>query len=385
MAYETTSNVGGIETRAPVLVGIFNDAGDAHSAITQLRENGFTSNQIGAAFRDRFERESDAGYAGSEAAGGAGRRHESWWEKLKDAFRFDESKEARRRDSAELDNAALNTERTSPTLDHEQYEDEQYEYELTGSDLEGSLAGTGVPRDRAANLTRNLRPGGAIVTVRAEDRTAEAERILSANHGLIRYEDVPGARGDTPGKADIAPAAPAGAATGVSTTAAAQVTPATGEAADTAYADRRPLDPSSSAVDRVQLFGEVLRVHKERVSRGEVRLRKDVVTENQTIQVPVTREELVLERVAVQGDTPAPNANIGEQQEVRVPLSGETLRTEKEPVLREEVVVSKREVTDMETVDSDVRREELRVDREGAAKPATAENPAVDNRDRRRA
>ena len=73
----------------------------------------------------------------------------------------------------------------------------------------------------------------------------------------------------------------------------------------------------------MQLFGEVLRVHKERINQREVRVRKDVITENQTIDVPVMREELVLERVAVSGNTPAPSANIGRGQEIRVPLSEE--------------------------------------------------------------
>jgi uncharacterized protein (TIGR02271 family) len=134
------------------------------------------------------------------------------------------------------------------------------------------------------------------------------------------------------------------------------------EITDTGFVDRRPVDAENRAVDRVQLFGEVLRVHKERINRGEVRVRKDVVTENQTIEVPVMREELVLERVAVSGNTPAPSANIGRGQEIRVPLSEEKVRLEKQPVLREEVNVGKREVADVERVSADVRREELRVD-----------------------
>ena len=114
--------------------------------------------------------------------------------------------------------------------------------------------------------------------------------------------------------------------------------------------------------DRLQLFGEVLRVHKERISRGEVRVRKDVVTENQTIEVPVTREELVLERVAVSPNTPASSANIGRSQEIRVPLSEDSVRVEKQPVVREEVIVGKREVSDVARVGDEVRHEELRVD-----------------------
>ena len=45
-----------------------------------------------------------------------------------------------------------------------------------------------------------------------------------------------------------------------------------------------------------------------------------------------------------------------------MPLSEEKVRLEKQPVVREEVNVSKREVADVERVNADVRREELRVD-----------------------
>jgi uncharacterized protein (TIGR02271 family) len=105
-----------------------------------------------------------------------------------------------------------------------------------------------------------------------------------------------------------------------------------------------------------------LRVHKERINRGEVRIHKDVVTENQTIEVPVTREELVLERVPVSGTSPVPSSSIGSAQEIRVPLTEETVRLEKQAVVREEVLVGKREVENVATVGDAVRREELRVD-----------------------
>ncbi|HWY71563.1 MAG TPA: YsnF/AvaK domain-containing protein [Terriglobales bacterium] len=79
---------------------------------------------------------------------------------------------------------------------------------------------------------------------------------------------------------------------------------------------------------RIQLLSEVLRVHKERVSKGEVRFRKEVVTENQTVEVPVTREELVIDRIPAQAGTPASEA-IGSNQEIRVPLSEEEVRVER--------------------------------------------------------
>src|SRR5947208_15842521 len=80
----------------------------------------------------------------------------------------------------------------------------------------------------------------------------------------------------------------------------------------------------------------MLRTYKERVQRGEVRLRKEVVTESQSIQVPVTREELVIERTPGSGQV---TGEIGRDEEIRVPLSEERVRVEKQPVVNEEVRV----------------------------------------------
>jgi uncharacterized protein (TIGR02271 family) len=345
MAYETTSNAGGVGTPTQVVVGLFKNASDAHRAVTQLRAQGFGPAQIGAAFRG-LERDSylDPSDASAVPAGTVQHERENWWEKLKDAFRSDDRVERRR----EARDAAADT-----SFEPETYSRADYEYDLESDDFQGSLAGTGIPSERAAYLTESLEPGGAIVTVHDANRAEEAEEILAANHARVRYEDI--GQGEVVGTG----------AEEIDEAHAERIDPAdsTGrEITDTGYADRRPVDADTRAVERVQLFGEVLRVHKERINRGEVRVRKDVITENQTIEVPVMREELVLERVAVSENTPASSANIGGSQEIRVPLSEEKVRLEKQPVVREEVSVGKRQVAGVETVNADVRREELRVD-----------------------
>jgi uncharacterized protein (TIGR02271 family) len=403
MAYEVQSNPGGVVTATQVVVGLFKNAIDAHQALTELRAQGFNSSQIGAAFRSRasdsYLDPSDAGAVSTETVR---REHENWWDKVKDAFRSDDSVE-RRRESR--DAAAAGT-----SFEPELYSRGDYEYDLADDDFEGSLAGTGIPADRASYLTRSLEPGGAIVTVHDANRVAEAEQILAANNARVRYEDlaqdeVIGNRAvetdedqidtadstgqeitDT-GYVDRRPVGNLDRADDLDQIDAADSTRR--EIADTGYLDRRPVgdanrvDDADPRVERVQLFGEVLRVHKERISRGEVRVRKDVVTENQTIEVPVTREELVVERVAVSGDTPAPSGGIGSGQEIRIPLSEDKVRLEKEPVLQEEVIVGKREVQDVARVSGDVRREELRVDDPGTPRrSATAEEIATDVRRR---
>ena len=138
---------------------------------------------------------------------------------------------------------------------------------------------------------------------------------------------------------------------------------------DPALAEAGVPRSAGDGMDRLQLFGEVLRVHKERIHRGAVKIHKDVFTEEQTIEVPVTREELLLERVPIEAGTPAPSASIGNAQEIRVLLSEEKVRIEKEPVLREEFIVGKRDVSEVESVTGTVRHEELRVDSDGEHTP----------------
>jgi uncharacterized protein (TIGR02271 family) len=110
-------------------------------------------------------------------------------------------------------------------------------------------------------------------------------------------------------------------------------------------------------VHNLQLLGEVLRVHKERIDRGDVAVRKEVVTETQTIQVPVKREELVIEQHPPAG---AQAARPG--QEIRIPISQEKASVDKDTVVRENVAVGRKPVQDTREVSGDLRHEELVVD-----------------------
>jgi uncharacterized protein (TIGR02271 family) len=367
MAYE--NNAAGVAA-TQVIVGLFNNSNDAQAAVTQLRSSGFTASQIGAAFRNAAVGPYSTGRStGANKTGSIKQDAENWWEKVKDAFRTDENVE-NRREAVEAAQTGIDP------YGADRYSREENEYDYAGDDFERSLSETGIPSHRAAYLSRNLQAGGAIVTVHDTNNTAEAERILSANHGKVRYEEAglssagvaapgyaPTDRLPSDSPADFAAKrsyadAPATVANEPLPIDAATSTGR--EVTDTGYAANSETSRNPS-LDRVQLFGEVLRVHKERAKRGEVLVRKDVVTEQQSIEVPITREELVLERVDV-ASTPAPSAKIGQSQEIRVPLAEERVRVEKQPVVREEVKVGKREVSDVARVGDDVRHEELRVD-----------------------
>ncbi|TFV62753.1 DUF2382 domain-containing protein [Geodermatophilus sp. DF01-2] len=100
---------------------------------------------------------------------------------------------------------------------------------------------------------------------------------------------------------------------------------------------------------------------------GRARLRKYVVSENVTETVPVSREEVRVER------EPITDANVGNamdgpaisEEEHEVTLRAERPVVEKEAVPVEHVRLDKQAVTEQEQVSADVRKEEIEVDGPG--------------------
>lgn len=124
--------------------------------------------------------------------------------------------------------------------------------------------------------------------------------------------------------------------------------------------DRARLDTDRG--DSVVRHEEELRVGKERVETGRVRLRKHVVNEQKTVTVPVQREEVRLESEPLQpGDVAA--GRIGEE-EVSVTLSEERPVVEKDVVAKERVGLGKEVHTEERTVTETVAKEQVEIDRD---------------------
>src|SRR5579875_2542618 len=60
------------------------------------------------------------------------------------------------------------------------------------SAFEGSFVQMGLGQNEARGLSGELSRGGAVVSVRAQDRAALAEGILERNHGRVRWENASG-------------------------------------------------------------------------------------------------------------------------------------------------------------------------------------------------
>jgi uncharacterized protein (TIGR02271 family) len=183
--------------------------------------------------------------------------------------------------------------------------------------LAGALIGWGVPEEEAKYYEGEVKAGRYLVTVRADGRCDEAWAVLRRCGGFNR---------DT-----------AGAAT------------------------------ATAGEQHMRLHEEELHARKQPVQTGEVRVRKEVTTEHRTLEVPVQREEVVIERHPVTGRS-ASASDIRPGEEVRIPVKEEQVHVEKTPVVKEEVRVSKRTVQDTERVSGTVRKEEVKVEQEGDVK-----------------
>jgi uncharacterized protein (TIGR02271 family) len=328
------------------LVGIFRSDNEAIRAITALRQRDFAAHRVGASYLDDEERR-------PSSARDAGK----WFGELRDIF----------------------------------HEDADAPKTWRPENLERLLVDLGIESPDAAKIARQTGPEAALIAVDAADRWREAKVLMEEYGGRTEFIHSP-----------------------LNRTSAEEVASRVRvhERADSALADKAPIDRPMQAVDagvrrveehdrfapvgearhvvapmatpvgsmppaqvpetnsspdipaaepgHIQLFGEELRVHKEKLGSGDVRVRKESVTEMQTVQVPVTREHLVVEHTdGSPGSRP---------DEIRVPLSEERVRVDKDMRLREEYKVGKHEVTDNQPVTESLRRERLVIDHDDETK-----------------
>lgn len=112
---------------------------------------------------------------------------------------------------------------------------------------------------------------------------------------------------------------------------------------------------------------EQLRVGTENVETGRARLRKYVVTENVTTTVPVSHEEVRVEREPITDADAAGTVRGGElgEEEQEVTLHAERPVVDKEAVPVEKVRLDTETVTDEEKVTEQVRKERIEAEGDG--------------------
>ena len=113
--------------------------------------------------------------------------------------------------------------------------------------------------------------------------------------------------------------------------------------------------------ETLHLHEEQLRVNKERVQAGEVELGKEIVEEQKTVNVPVTREEVFIERRPGDRQPDTHTIEQSENETVSVPVTEEKVNVEKVTVETGEVSVGTRQVQETQQFTDTVKREEARI------------------------
>ena len=108
----------------------------------------------------------------------------------------------------------------------------------------------------------------------------------------------------------------------------------------------------------VPILAEQLKIAREKIVTGGVRIRKTVSERMETVNEPILQEQIEVERIAVNSFVAEPPPVRYEGDVMIVPLLEEVLVVEKRLVLREEVRISKRSETVRRPQQIVLRREE---------------------------
>lgn len=186
----------------------------------------------------------------------------------------------------------------------------------------GGLIGLGIPEEEAEYYQGEFERGRTIVTVKCDNNDADRVRQIMDSHNVYDYQ-------------------------------------------------RRESDYATNpqASERLDMHGrmvarqEILDVDKHTQSAGEARVRKEVHTETKHMEIPVKREELVVERVPLNETTTGQISGDTGTQEQRITLNEEVVDVNKKTVAKEAVKVGKKTVTDTKKVDVELKEEEIVVDK----------------------
>ncbi len=107
----------------------------------------------------------------------------------------------------------------------------------------------------------------------------------------------------------------------------------------------------------IQLTEEKLDVSK-RTSESQATITKEPTTETKTVEVPVTHEEISIERRPASGQTKT-QTPVSSREDVTIPVKKEEVEVTKTPYVKEEVAVKKKPVTETKQVSEEVTSENI--------------------------
>jgi uncharacterized protein (TIGR02271 family) len=136
---------------------------------------------------------------------------------------------------------------------------------------------------------------------------------------------------------------------------------------DQDYSSYRTSDLPKDIETRIPVIGEKLGVSKTTSTR-EATITKEPVTETESVEIPVTHEEMTVERrpageiiSSTSGQRPVESTT-----EVKVPLKSEEVQVTKQPYVKEEVAVKKKPITETRSITDEVKSERVKVNEDSS-------------------
>lgn len=221
--------------------------------------------------------------------------------------------------------------------------------------LLGSLADSGMEEDEARYFESGFRTGSILVTVKATERLDEALEILVRNGGDVGNYYRSSAYRSNPSSFDTSDTTLNRSNDLSYDNDLKTRAPLSDLNSDLTYDQKKVLDNKET----IQLREEELNINKHNEQVGEVVINKKVVEEMKTVEVPVTREEVIIERHKVnERATDSAIIDTDYTQEIRVPVMEEKVNVNKDTFVTEEISVEKRNVQDTKVVSENLKREE---------------------------
>ena len=113
----------------------------------------------------------------------------------------------------------------------------------------------------------------------------------------------------------------------------------------------------------LSLRKEELDIAKSRVQKGDVEIGKEIIEEQKRVDVPVEREEVVIERRTLNNE--ASDSPITSEETIKIPVSEEKVNVDKHTVVTGEISAHKRVVENTEHIDETLKREEALINKIG--------------------
>ncbi|MGB8171717.1 MAG: YsnF/AvaK domain-containing protein [Nitrososphaeraceae archaeon] len=86
---------------------------------------------------------------------------------------------------------------------------------------------------------------------------------------------------------------------------------------------------------------------------------KEPIKETKTIEVPLTHEELVIERKTVEDYRLTDEKPVESRTEIKIPLKREEVEARKQSYVKEEIILTKKQVTETRTITEELASEKL--------------------------